>query len=504
MRYCVGMAVLSRQVSLAFDPDQSHDGNGASLSGPLKALLADRRWDLRTTDHRITIAPRLIDGIQLHEDQYYDSQLASVRDGRIVVEADGWHLDLPVKAEDGVVFSGMRFEEYQRFLKTGRIVGSFTANPIDAQLFATSWQSQTTFDKPSIVVRAKSGGGSKADITDVYIGRAYRIKTGTIDLHTAGTQVTEDARQSPSSWVAWKRIEPGEKIELRHTHRLGLCFTCGRHAHNCLQLDWDESQHPRDESGKFTYAGGSAGVKAAADSILAYTSDVRGTPQDVVPELPIDKFTLDHARDLVAKGARAEDILRVLGPESVKQFVDFFEHSKVANEHLTETLRDLVVELGPQAEVIQGPIKGLQRAVEKAVNKDTGNATSLRDPVRASIAVDTYEELSTAVVALQKSLEAKGGTIIESENKFANPTSAGYRDLSLNVKMPNGVIGEVQLHLKPILDVKNGVGHKIYEEFRKLAEKKTPLTEAEAAKVTSLMEESRRIYDAAWKKAGGE
>jgi hypothetical protein len=72
----------------------------------------------------------------------------------------------------------------------------------------------------------------------------------------------------------------------------------------------------------------------------------------------------------------------------------------------------------------------------------------------------------------------------------------------LNVRLSNGHIAELQLHLQAIMDVKNGVGHDLYEQIREIGRAAEAagqaLTPEEAAKVEQLVQESRIHYDAAF------
>lgn len=110
------------------------------------------------------------------------------------------------------------------------------------------------------------------------------------------------------------------------------------------------------------------------------------------------------------------------------------------------------------------PLKGEKRAAEKVRDDYDGDWSKLCDVVRASIAVDTMEDLHSALHALKQS----GLKLAKPpKDRFTKPTDVGYRDCLLNVKFPNGTIGELQLHVKPMLAAKEE-GHKPYELIRSL------------------------------------
>ena len=154
-----------------------------------------------------------------------------------------------------------------------------------------------------------------------------------------------------------------------------------------------------------------------------------------------------------------------------------------------------------------GPVKTQESSARKVNGKYGGDWSRLSDLVRGSIGFDSAEEMRDGIEQLKKA-----GLKLASvpENKFAHPTSAGYRDMNLNFVMPNGVVGELQLHLKPILDAKNA-GHKLYEESRVIEEElRNQVKDAppaygdgdnKAERLTQLLNEQRLLYGRAMQKA---
>ena len=146
------------------------------------------------------------------------------------------------------------------------------------------------------------------------------------------------------------------------------------------------------------------------------------------------------------------------------------------------------------------PLKGEKRAAEKVEQDYGGDWSKLRDAVRCSIAVDTPEQLRATVDTLKKhGLDLA----MRPKDRFHKPLPCGYRDLLLNVKMPNGIIGEVQVHLKGMLAAKKE-GHKYYEIERSLIGKGTDkLTAEDQATIKDAHARMQAIYNEAWKSAAG-
>ncbi|TNE88455.1 MAG: hypothetical protein EP330_13865 [Deltaproteobacteria bacterium] len=48
-------------------------------------------------------------------------------------------------------------------------------------------------------------------------------------------------------------------------------------------------------------------------------------------------------------------------------------------------------------------------------------------------------------------------------NRFGNPKANNYRDLQVMVKLSGEVLGEIQFHMRGIMDIMNGPEHHWYE-----------------------------------------
>jgi len=152
--------------------------------------------------------------------------------------------------------------------------------------------------------------------------------------------------------------------------------------------------------------------------------------------------------------------------------------------------------------ILIGPMKKKERAKEKVDADYGGDWSKLNDVVRASVAVDTYEDLEKTLDKLRKS----GLKLArQPKDRFAKPTEAGYRDVLLNVEYPNGHVGELQLHVKSMLKAKDA-GHKLYEGVRTIEgnakkEGRDTLTDKEMAAINEANSKMKALYDDAWKEA---
>ena len=115
----------------------------------------------------------------------------------------------------------------------------------------------------------------------------------------------------------------------------------------------------------------------------------------------------------------------------------------------------------PGPVVMIGPLKRKPRVFEK-LQESGETPASILDLVRSAIAVDTLEEIP----GVMDKLRGMGITLARKpKNRFNDPTPVGYRDIMFNVTYPNGHIGEIQIHLKSMLQAKEKA-HSFYEATR--------------------------------------
>ncbi|CAJ1967352.1 unnamed protein product [Cylindrotheca closterium] len=169
----------------------------------------------------------------------------------------------------------------------------------------------------------------------------------------------------------------------------------------------------------------------------------------------VDGDPVMYAEELYAAAAIVEPIYKEMIEGIVKQVKDF----------LPEQKDDMYVEFAP--------LKGMDRATEKAKD-DYGRrlpATGvswLYDIVRGSISCGHSEQITKCLDLIMQDPRI---FIVKAKNRFQNPTLTGYRDFNLafQIEAPQGFkhICEIQIHhaatkaLSKELD-----SHKHYEYFR--------------------------------------
>lgn len=194
---------------------------------------------------------------------------------------------------------------------------------------------------------------------------------------------------------------------------------------------------------------------------------------------------------------------RLMGKPKVTQSTndldDLYRQAAAADPVLQRTVRELADDLGGDALFPPG-LKGRERAIEKAMTKYGGNFAALTDLSRATLAFDRLEDVYAAVGLL----EQRGLRFVRLNDRFLRPIAEGYRDIITNVRLPNGHVAELQLHVKGIAKVKEQ-SHKLYERQRSikaLAKKENRvLTIEEFETVLELTQKQQRAYGRAFKKA---
>ena len=138
----------------------------------------------------------------------------------------------------------------------------------------------------------------------------------------------------------------------------------------------------------------------------------------------------------------------------------------------------------------------------------------LGDLVRGTILVPTVEDMPATLEAIKEVIKGTGWKLAGVESKWGEPpppwadpnSGAGYKDLSMNLISPSGLITELQINTPAMFAAKNEgrdgkpAGHKLYDgivAIDTIAARRS-LTPEEAARKRELELESRGIYHDAW------
>ncbi len=146
----------------------------------------------------------------------------------------------------------------------------------------------------------------------------------------------------------------------------------------------------------------------------------------------------------------------------------------------------LITQLGAEIgalDVKLAPVKSIVRGSEKLWIKYKGDTSRMLDLVRGTLVVSDKAAAYTALEMLGQRVE-----LLKIDDRFASPTEAGYMDIAVTLKLPNGLPAELQINIPEMIDAK-AVGHKLYEIERGLPE--------EDARVLPLQKMQIALYGAA-------
>jgi hypothetical protein len=258
-----------------------------------------------------------------------------------------------------------------------------------------------------------------------------------------------------------------------------------------------DGAHVKDASGHM-HTVAWADMKAAADDKGDGAASAESLfPPEEVAKLPArtkqpyktwDELTKHGEEGLTEFKSALDGVAKKLGLRTDKAKPDEMDESDISSK---------------DGFVFVAPLKGEARAKEKVEGEYGGDWSQVRDVIRATITVSSMAEIRSTMAAV-----AAAGLLLaqKPKDKFTNPTPEGYRDLNTIVKLPNGMVAELQYHLKPITAAK-ATAHKDYEVSRSLSAKYGEDAPSEAwsdedhAEFHQALKRQKDTYSAAWKKA---
>lgn len=173
-----------------------------------------------------------------------------------------------------------------------------------------------------------------------------------------------------------------------------------------------------------------------------------------------------------------------------------------------DTLRNVLNELAndPADAKMRPGRKDRVRALDKIINESDGDASALNDLLGGKVQFDSVADLYRALDRVQETARRHGVEVVSIKDRLRKPQPSGYRDIRMTVRMPNGHIGELRLHLRSFDDVAD-YEHSLYEVSRDLpnvaeeraalGERDAPLTPEERAVREAINRRLNERFDAA-------
>ncbi|MES9539352.1 ADP-ribosyltransferase [Actinomadura sp. NPDC000600] len=192
-----------------------------------------------------------------------------------------------------------------------------------------------------------------------------------------------------------------------------------------------------------------------ADSVV----QARRPGEDAVPHVAPDQPGFDPSR--VDPEAGRDD-------PYINAYLDGLYHAKHESEALLHALvhDPELGEMGADPKLRPGD-KDRTRALDKIMGDYVGDASRLNDLLGARIQFRSVDGLYRALGDIERIAGKHGVEIVSVKDRMQSPVPSGYRDVQLTIRMPNGHIGELRLHLRSIDDVAS-YEHSLYEVRRDL------------------------------------
>jgi hypothetical protein len=223
---------------------------------------------------------------------------------------------------------------------------------------------------------------------------------------------------------------------------------------------------------------------------------------DMLADRELDPQRVTEARDRLL--GPLEDVIPAddahvgrLAPDQQAALRDRYARASRDKPAFDSTISDIARELGGKAGLAD--LKGTERATAKILSDYGGDASRIKDVLRATIEVPAANA-QQAIAALRERFNiAQSGQ----RNLFdpALKTADGYRDAKFNVEL-NGHVAEIQVNTPEMLAAKKKA-HGFYEEREALTRSigdRIPTAE-ERARIAELNAQMRAIYEPAWAEA---
>ena len=147
----------------------------------------------------------------------------------------------------------------------------------------------------------------------------------------------------------------------------------------------------------------------------------------------------------------------------------YVNKAKAIKPKFDQQIRDIAAEVDGEARI--PGLKGLGRAAEKLIlETDDGMAgnpkgSDIMDLLRATIVVNSESQIQPTLELIKK----KFPQVLRVKDRFTKPQDTGYRDILMNVKLPNGLAVEIQLNIPEMIKAKTS-GHVLYAMSRNLVD----------------------------------
>ena len=217
-------------------------------------------------------------------------------------------------------------------------------------------------------------------------------------------------------------------------------------------------------------------------------SEIEGVPMDdVIEKLPPVSVEPDLEilkPDFVKTGWRVEAGEQIQ-PAKCEDLKNLYAMATKAHPEFSAFTKNMIKDFDSfDLRILERPeLKGAERIKEKLkadqidfenangkgfkyydAKKDKFNSRYILDIDGNTIVANNINEVQTILKKYNDS-----PNVLRIKNNFAKPSSVGYSDINMNIRMKNGVIAETQINTVANIVAKETYGHSLYEVYRSVS-----------------------------------
>lgn len=153
-------------------------------------------------------------------------------------------------------------------------------------------------------------------------------------------------------------------------------------------------------------------------------------------------------------------------------------------------------ELGAKKLLSRPVLKDKARVKEKMKEDGAADARQIYDIDGHTLVFDDLAGVARGL----KYFMAQGAAL-RIKNNYATPSPAGYRDININIQLPNGMISEVQINTEAMMEAKESAGHVFYEVMREITA--SPPAPPPPEPFEDVASAQKSLYSFAWELSRG-
>jgi hypothetical protein len=168
------------------------------------------------------------------------------------------------------------------------------------------------------------------------------------------------------------------------------------------------------------------------------------------------------------------------------------DNAKKVNSDFQENLTNFTKGMGYN--YISGSVKSLDRVLRKGVADYGGDFSKIKDTVRGTIVTPEVNRMPAIVEHLKRTFD-----VVRVKNGYEGAKHGDYKDIKVNIRTPDGHIGEIIIATPRTIAIKEGRTHKLYEIMQN--EKASKLEKGAAKHETHKLYRQSHLADLAESKA---